>query len=136
MNMIESLKSGKKIEKNGCVLTIKGDRFHMSMGEHSHSIDIDSSCERRLAAHWEGFVDVRGVVTAKPKAKKVARLYVVTFTVKGENFVGVGDECSDKVIATSRGEAMIKAREIWRHAQGPYGLKCSIRARRAYPYEC
>lgn len=138
MNMIKTLKAGKKIEKNGCVLVVKGDRFHMSMGEHAHSIDIDSSCERRLAAHWEGFVDIRGVVQAKakkPKPKKVARVYVVTFIVKGDTFTGVPRLELEKLIATSRDEAIAQAREVWRHAQGPWGLKCTIRARRATPYE-
>lgn len=142
-NLIEQLNQAGTVTARGCVLKIKGDRYHMSRGASAHSIDIDSSCERRLAAHWSGFVDgcgsddVVAVVELKPvapvaktaKPRKVARTYAVTFTVVGEGFTGVNDVSTEDVIATDRGDALKQGREIWRHAQGPYGLKCKMTAR-------
>jgi len=66
---------------------------------------------------------------AAVKKRRQARTYIVTFTVVGECYVTTNRECSDEVLAVDRNEAVRKAREIWRHAQGPWGLKCKINAR-------
>lgn len=141
-NLIEQLNQAGEIKMNGCILTIRGDRYRMSKGDNVHSIDVESSCERRLSTHWLGFVDNVGEpeaaplvavapVKAKAKPRKAARTYVVTFAVVGEGFTGVNDVSSENVLATDRDDALRQGREIWRHAQGPYGLKCKMTARLA-----
>jgi hypothetical protein len=142
-NLIETLNTTGAIELRGCVLKIKGDRYHMSRGDSAHSIDIDSSCERRLAAHWSGFVDTCGtpeavVEVAKPAAKKrQVREYVLTFACVDRSLAYVPGfmDGTEKVFAENRADALKQGREINRTNCGPYGPKTKISARLAYPYE-
>jgi len=142
-NLIEQLTTTGVIESRGCVLKIKGDRYHMSRGDSVHSIDIDCSCERRLAAHWSGFVDNCGtpeavVEVAKPVVKKrTPREYVLTFACVDRSLAYVPGlmDGTEKVIAYNRADALKQGREINRDNCGPYGPKIKITARLAYPYE-
>ena len=142
-NLIEQLNTTGPIELRGCILKIKGDRFHMSRGDSVHSIDIDSSCERRLAAHWTGFVDNCGTAEAvvevvKPAARKrTVREYVLTFACIDRGWADVDGyrDGTEKVFAYDRNEAMRKGREINRDNCGPYGPKVKITARLALPFE-
>ena len=143
-NLIEQLTAVGVIESRGCVLKIKGDRYHMSRGDSAHSIDIDSSCERRLAAHWSGFVDNCGTPetaaaeAVKPAAKKrVVREYVLTFACVDRDLANVAGfrDGTEKVFAHNRADALKQGREINRDNCGPYGPKVKITARLAYPYE-
>lgn len=65
------------------------------------------------------------------KARRLARTYTVTYTVVGECYPATDRECSEDLIAVDRNDVMRQAREIWHHAQGPWGLKCKITARLA-----
>ena len=131
--LIATLAKQATITERGCTLTIRNGRYLMTKGEQRHSIDVDSSCERRLAAHWAGFVDIQGdaVEAVKPVAKKViARAYIVTITPT--DFVaGMSMEPSEagKVMACDRNDAMRKARDLGRDLIGPYGpgYKLSVR---------
>lgn len=140
-NLIEQLKTSGTVTARGCILKIKGDRYHMSRGDSAHSIDIDTSCERRLAAHWSGFVDTCGsddVIAAvelkpilaprKPVAKRQTREYVLTFKAAD----GSEDDSTghvENVLAKDRNEAMRKGRDIVRENVGPYGEKIKISAK-------
>lgn len=131
--LIATLAKQATIVERGCTLTIANGRYLMTKGEQRHSIDVDCSCERRLAAHWAGFVDIQGdaVQAVKPVAKKViARAYMVAITPT--DFVaGMSMEPSEagEVMARDRNEAMRKARDIGRDLIGPYGpgYKVSVR---------
>jgi hypothetical protein len=44
------------IKKNGCVLTIEGDKYVMRGRTGKHSLWIDGTSPERLKAHWDGFI--------------------------------------------------------------------------------
>lgn len=140
-NLIEQLKTAGIVTARGCVLKIKGDRYHMSRGDSAHSIDIDSSCERRLAAHWSGFVDTCGsddvvavvelkpvAPVAKPAIKRPLREYVLTMKA-ADGSEDDTDGHVETVFARDRNEAMRKGRDIVRENVGPHGQKIKISAR-------
>lgn len=134
-SLIETLKATGEIKKNGCVLKIKGDRFHMSKGESVHSIDIECSTEARLLAHWTGFVDTCGTVEPEPApAKKAKKLPMREYVLTMKAADGSEDDMTghvENVFARDRNEAMRKGRDIVRTNVGPYGEKIKISARLA-----
>ena len=125
--MTETLKTSA-ITANGCTLAIVGTRYVMTGPTGKHSLDVDSTCERRLAAHWLGFAGP--VVEAPAKKARVLRTYAVTIAYT--DFVaGMSMEpChAGNVSGCDRNEAMRKARDLGRDLVGPHGpgYKLSVR---------
>jgi len=128
--MAETLKTSA-ITANGCTLEIVGSRYVMTGPTGKHSLEVDCTCERRLAAHWLGFA---GPVVEAPapavKKARVLRTYAVTIAYT--DFVaGMSMEPSHagNVSALDRNEAMRKARDLGRDLIGPHGpgYKVSVR---------
>lgn len=85
-----------------------------------------------LTTSTEPAVVLAVIEAPRMKAKRrLPRTYTVTFTVVGECYTSTSRESSEDVIAVDRNDAIRQAREIWRHAQGPWGLKCKINVRLA-----
>jgi len=126
--MIQALKAGKTINNNGCTLVIKGSRYVMEGPTGKHSLDVDSTCERRLAAHWLGFAGPAST-DVKPVDKKPRVLRTYAVKIKYTDFVAgySMEECdAGTVSGYDRNEAMRKARDIGRDLVGPHGPGYSV----------
>lgn len=109
------------ITANGCTLAIVGTRYVMTGPTGKHSLDVDSTCERRLAAHWLGFA---GPVVEAPAVKKARVLRTYAVTIVYTDFVaGMSMEPSHAgdVSGFDRNDAMRKARDLGRDLIGPHG---------------
>lgn len=121
--MTTTLKAGNTISANGCTMVIKGSRYVMEGPTGKHSLDVDSTCGRRLAAHWLGFA---GPVSTdvKPLVKKPRALRTYAVKIQYADFVAgySMEECDAGIVAGyDRNEAMRKARDLGRDLVGPHG---------------
>ncbi|RMN21103.1 hypothetical protein ALQ64_02831 [Pseudomonas cannabina] len=145
-SLIQQLHESGEVRRNGCVLIVKSDRYHMSKDANVHSIDVEGSCEARLVAHWLGFVENVGDAQKESEllevvAKKVrrAREYLLFITCADQTIYEARNDGDGRyysnIFACNRNEAMKQGRDIVRENVGPYGPKMKIKVRLATPFE-